>query len=354
MKKILISSIFALVLFFSFSFSVSLVHAQCTTNADNGTTKYCLLAPIPGLTSSTDGSIDVTTGFGDYVNRMVRVFIGLLGVLAVIMIVFGGIQYMLSSSGGEKNAGKERMTNAIFGLVLALSSYMILNTINPNLVKLKISIPSGSLNINNFDPNQTGQDGLGVGGPALVGVGNKVKDSSTGDEITAGDTKNNTTEYVGTSAFGGGLDYSDTSGGNCDDSFGEPTPYSDPTSCVFANNGKGMPDIIINKAIDASLKQVFADWRTKKNVNYDKKHPYQISSITGFDSALAPGANVLQSAHAFGIAVDIGPTPIDPDLIAIFKSHGFGWGGDLSTPDIKHFSKLQEEQGSGSDSYARE
>ncbi|MEI6316099.1 MAG: hypothetical protein WCO65_00005, partial [bacterium] len=41
---------------------------------------------------------------------------------------------------GEKASAKDRMVNAVFGLILALSSYLILNTLNPKLVNLKIGI----------------------------------------------------------------------------------------------------------------------------------------------------------------------------------------------------------------------
>jgi hypothetical protein len=349
LKKISTYLFFALVLVFSFSFTASVAHAACETTSDNGTQTYCLLAPIPGLTSSTDGSLDVTNGFGDYATGMIRIFIGLLGVLAVVMIVFGGIQYMLASSGGEKGAGKERITNAIFGLILALSSYMILNTINPNLVNIKVAIPNGSLDSHNFDKTQPGQDGLGVGGDVKTGVGNKVKNSA-GDEITAGISKT-VTFYVGTKWTGGGLDYSWTSNnGICSHT---DDPHAD-TSCVFVANGKAMSDLLVHNSLEADVKAVFADWRALKNQNLDGKHPYQISWILGFNGTLAPGTNVIQSAHTFGIAIDVLPEPVDPALVAIFKKHGFGWGGDLSSKDYKHFSKLQEEQGSGSNSYFRE
>ena len=159
-KKYLIFFAIIFVLSFSIFGYTKSSHACAPIDPNNPNGTYCLLAPIPGLTSSTDGSIDVTNGFGDYANRIIRIFIGLLGVFAVMMIVFGGIQYMISSSGGEKNAGKDRMTNAVFGLILALSSYMILNTINPNLVKLNISVPSGELTLyqDEGDQNQAVED----------------------------------------------------------------------------------------------------------------------------------------------------------------------------------------------------
>lgn len=52
---------------------------------------------------------------------------------------------MISDVAGEKSAGKDRIMNAIWGLVLALASYMLLNTINPDFVHLGIHIPGGTL-----------------------------------------------------------------------------------------------------------------------------------------------------------------------------------------------------------------
>jgi len=51
------------------------------------------------------------------------------------MIVLGGIEYMTSELVSSKENGKQRITNAIFGLVIALGAYALLNTINPDLLK---------------------------------------------------------------------------------------------------------------------------------------------------------------------------------------------------------------------------
>ena len=65
---------------------------------------------------------------------MLRIFIGICAVLAVIMIIAGGLEYMTSEFIGEKAAGKNKITNAIFGLILALSAWTILHQINPALL----------------------------------------------------------------------------------------------------------------------------------------------------------------------------------------------------------------------------
>ena len=177
-KDILKNKIIPIVVFFILFFcNFHIAHATCTTNNDNS--KYCLLAPLPGLASTTnDGPIDVAVGFGNYVNTIIRIVIGLMSVLAVVMIVVGGIQYMISDSGGEKNAGKSRIQDALIGIVVILSSYMILNTINPKLVNLGITIPKGTLTLNtpggdgvaDDDPSGVTQDSSGtpkVGGYVL-------------------------------------------------------------------------------------------------------------------------------------------------------------------------------------------
>jgi len=78
---------------------------------------------------------------GPYLERMFEIGISVAAALAVIMIIVGGIQYMSSDAIGGKEEGKERITSAIWGLLLALVSFLILNTINPNLVSTSITIP---------------------------------------------------------------------------------------------------------------------------------------------------------------------------------------------------------------------
>ncbi len=94
---------------------------------------YQLLEPLPGV----GASIDLDTGFGDYANKLIRLLIGAAGALAVVMIVIGGIQYMSSDAVGEKQSGKETIGNALVGLGLALVSYLLLYTINPQLTIIK-------------------------------------------------------------------------------------------------------------------------------------------------------------------------------------------------------------------------
>jgi len=123
-----------------------------TTGISNEKTKldYYPLAPLPGVGEENcakdvnDRTICVKTdpasgGFAKYLNMIIQIIIGIVAVLSMIMIVMGGIEYMTSELVSSKQAGKDRILNAILGLILALGSYAILNTLNPDLLDVSLS-----------------------------------------------------------------------------------------------------------------------------------------------------------------------------------------------------------------------
>ncbi len=118
---------------------------------------YYFLAPLPIEGSQVDASgnqfinIGANDGaeesfdFGDYFNGLLKFAIGIAGALAVVMIVVGGIQYMSTDNFGEKAQGKEHIKNAVGGMILLIGAYMILNTLNPNLVDFNFKISGVSV-----------------------------------------------------------------------------------------------------------------------------------------------------------------------------------------------------------------
>ncbi len=131
---------------------------------------YYNLAPLPCTstgpndTSCVNGKLttfDPTqpNNLGAYLNLMLKLFIGICAVLAVIMIIMGGIEYMTSEIANTKEDGKNRITNAIFGLLLALGAYILLFTINPNLLNTELkSLTTVTVNVTLADaiPSDTG------------------------------------------------------------------------------------------------------------------------------------------------------------------------------------------------------
>lgn len=110
---------------------------------------YQLLAPLPDPNNSgqliTNLDPSKPNGFGTYLNLIIKMFIGICAVLSVVMIVMGGLEYMTSELAHTKESGKQRITHAIFGLLIALGAYALLNTINPDLLENKLDIPAAKI-----------------------------------------------------------------------------------------------------------------------------------------------------------------------------------------------------------------
>jgi hypothetical protein len=63
----------------------------------------------------------------------------------VLMIVIGGMEYILGATPFQKGDGKERIINAFTGLILALAAYLILVTISPRLVDFNLNLDPARL-----------------------------------------------------------------------------------------------------------------------------------------------------------------------------------------------------------------
>jgi len=122
--------------------------------------KYVLLAPIPGTyeqtncksgTMNTHNSNGQTTGNGastencttdfvTYLKGFFRLVISLSSIIAVLVITYEGFKLVVSTTEGARDTAKERIQQALIGLGLVLGSYLILNTINPQLTKISFAV----------------------------------------------------------------------------------------------------------------------------------------------------------------------------------------------------------------------
>ena len=80
--------------------------------------------------------------FAEYIKYIFNIAIFISGLVAFGVIVYGGIRYLTSagSPAAIKDA-KSYITGGILGLIFLFSSYLILTTINPQLVILRIEKP---------------------------------------------------------------------------------------------------------------------------------------------------------------------------------------------------------------------
>lgn len=66
--------------------------------------------------------------FGDRVQQVINVLLFIIGAIAVIMIIIGGIKYVLSNGDSSQiTSAKNTIMYAVIGLVVALLAYAIVN-----------------------------------------------------------------------------------------------------------------------------------------------------------------------------------------------------------------------------------
>lgn len=90
---------------------------------------YAPLTKIKGVTNS-----GLDRNVGDYLQLMFSWGIGIAIILSIITLIVAGLKYMTIESVTGKSNAKEKIQAAIVGLLLALSSWLILNTINPQIL----------------------------------------------------------------------------------------------------------------------------------------------------------------------------------------------------------------------------
>ncbi len=85
---------------------------------------------IPGTEN-----LDPAEGIPELIAFVYLIGLWLVGIAVFVQITGGGVRWLLSAGKpGEIEKAKAQITNAIFGLILLLSSYVILYTINPDLI----------------------------------------------------------------------------------------------------------------------------------------------------------------------------------------------------------------------------
>lgn len=128
-----------------------------TTSSTATGLQYTLLEKIPGF-SSTNGS-----DLPGYVTAVYKLALIIIVLSAVLMLTIGGFMY-LTSAGNTSAMGTAKgvIFDSLIGLALALTAWLLLNVINPDLVNETltnlsvVSVPAG---------------GVGTGTPPTPGTG---------------------------------------------------------------------------------------------------------------------------------------------------------------------------------------
>ncbi|NMB48500.1 hypothetical protein GYA13_03605 [Candidatus Kuenenbacteria bacterium] len=127
-RMILMATLFLIVAIFGWGEAALAVNMTCAKDY------IALQVPIPGLGWCVKG-------FPEYLQAIYNLFVSISGILAVIMVMFGGFQWLLAGGNPTKISGaKATILSALAGLTLLLASYTILNIINPRLTNLSLGV----------------------------------------------------------------------------------------------------------------------------------------------------------------------------------------------------------------------
>ncbi|MGK2896506.1 MAG: hypothetical protein ACSLEY_02820 [Candidatus Saccharimonadales bacterium] len=93
-----------------------------SVNAFDPTAAGCAADPTAAICQSNADDVD------GFIKNLIRILLWAIGIISVIMIIVGGLLYVLSS-GNPSNTKKAKDTilYAVIGLVVALLSYTIVN-----------------------------------------------------------------------------------------------------------------------------------------------------------------------------------------------------------------------------------
>lgn len=111
----------------------------------------CFLC-VPMITSAeytplADGLSSIyqnSDSFGVFFNALFEIALTIGSVLAVLLIAVSGLQYMTTDAVSGKTSSKERMQQAILGLLMLLGVWLFFNEINPNILNLNLTLETGS------------------------------------------------------------------------------------------------------------------------------------------------------------------------------------------------------------------
>jgi hypothetical protein len=92
---------------------------------------------VPGAQSPSQA-----TDLPQLINYIYKFALIACGITAFVSMLIGAIQYVTSAGNSSKaSEAKDRITSALWGILILLCAVLILRTINPDLVTLSISLP---------------------------------------------------------------------------------------------------------------------------------------------------------------------------------------------------------------------
>jgi hypothetical protein len=121
---------------------LALAPAAVSAQTSTGSAGACS-SPQTTVASGQSYASSTSEQLGKCVSQIYLWSLGVGGVLALIMIVLGGY-YVMTAAGNaaQVSKGKSYIYSSLIGLAILLGAYLILSTINPDLVSFRVNLDS--------------------------------------------------------------------------------------------------------------------------------------------------------------------------------------------------------------------
>jgi hypothetical protein len=275
-----------------------------------------------------------------YIKAIFNYSMGIIGILAAITLMLGGVIWIVAGGNASRiSESKSWISASITGLLIGITSFILLNEINPNLTSL-----------NPLELNVIREEG---------GLDKALEQRSAGKVITGG---------YNLACMEAKYMHVTYNGDPC--TADNPKGYFKCYDCTPVAGTKtvklgGTSYTLVTEAAEA-LEAAIAE--TPANVISQIVSLKKSTNSLGADGGLVCRANVNSkavpkspSAHSYGVALDLlanapgnanrharnadGTCPTDTpiEFVDALKNNGFRWGGDYKSPsgcDSMHFEYL--------------
>jgi len=256
-----------------------------------------------------------------------NVGVALAVALAFLYIIYGAVEYLVGAATNKQSAGKDKIINALIGMLIIFLSGTVLYWINPQIFSAKLLL---------YKVKTLEAPRLGL----------SPEEQSAIIKGDAGWERNKSAVF----------EKVDKSSGKV---LGNVTLRPNDKSSLVTITVFGGKSVMVHKGVAASLQRVSKAWEDKGGQSF-----YKIESLGGYrdDTIKTPGGKDTGriSWHSYGLAIDINPgenphtgpsvrkTNMPSAFVELFEKEGWGWGGKWHrSKDPMHFSKAPNERGDG-------
>lgn len=127
---------------------------------------YTPLVSIPGISG--------TPSLPDYINKVYLLTIAVGVFIAILRIAYAGVKYSMSGVVTDKASAKNDIKGVLIGLAILLLPALVLNTINPDLLRLDFLDGLSKLDINSNSISNPGGASTNTAGTQVVLIPNCV------------------------------------------------------------------------------------------------------------------------------------------------------------------------------------